>query len=99
MQSPAQPVPGQSYSLLHQSRLHQINLRYLKALDYSLLASAALPAGSVVAVAVNALASAFAGTPQIEASRELELVMDSQPGEIVNRWRHDWKSDWQPVPN
>jgi hypothetical protein len=61
-----------------------INLRYLKApLDYPLLASAGLPAGSVVAVAANALASAFGGTPQIEANRETELVMNDAPGEVV----------------
>lgn len=61
-----------------------IKLRYLKApLDYPLLTSGALPAGSVVAVAANALASAFAGTPTIEANRETELVMDSVPGEVV----------------
>lgn len=60
-----------------------IALRYLKALDYSLLATAALPAGSVVAVAANALVSAFGGTPTIEANRETELVMNDQPGEVV----------------
>ena len=60
-----------------------IKLRYLKELDYLLLASAALPAGCVVAVAANALASAFGGTPQIEANREAELVMNDVPGEVV----------------
>ena len=60
-----------------------IELRYLKALDYPLLATAALPAGSVVAVAANALASAFGGTPQIEANREAEVVMNDVPGEVV----------------
>ena len=60
-----------------------IALRYLKPLDYPLLASAALPAGTVVAVAANVLASAFSGTPQIEANREAEVVMNDQPGEVV----------------
>ena len=61
-----------------------IKIRYLKSpLDYTLLASAALPAGSMVAVAANALASAFAGVPTIEASREAEIVMNDQPGEVV----------------
>jgi hypothetical protein len=60
-----------------------IALRYLKALDYSLLATAAMPAGCVVAVAANALASAFGGTPQIEANREAEVVMNDVPGEVV----------------
>jgi hypothetical protein len=60
-----------------------IALRYLKALDYSLLATAALPAGSVVAIATNALVSAFRGTPTIEADRESEYVMNDVPGEVV----------------
>jgi hypothetical protein len=60
-----------------------IKLRYLKDLDYPLLASAALPAGSVVAVAANALASAFGGVPVIEANQEAEVVMNDVPGEVV----------------
>jgi hypothetical protein len=60
-----------------------IALRYLKQLDYPLLASAALPAGSVVAIAANALASAFGGVPMIEANRDAEIVMNDVPGEVV----------------
>ena len=60
-----------------------IALRYIKALDYLVLPTAALSAGTVIAVATNALVSAFAGTPQIEANREAEIVMNDQPGEVV----------------
>jgi Phage capsid family len=56
-----------------------IKLRYLKPLDYPLLASAALPAGSVIAVAANALASAFGGLPTIEANSEAEIQFDDAP--------------------
>jgi Phage capsid family len=58
-------------------------LRYLKQLDYALLPSAALPAGTVIAIATNALASAFGGVPQIEANRETEIVINDVPGEVV----------------
>ena len=61
-----------------------IELRFPKDIDYPVLATAALSAGTVIAVAANALVSAFAGTPQIEANREAELVMDSVPGEVAS---------------
>jgi hypothetical protein len=58
-----------------------ITLRLMKAFDYTLLSSAALPKGTVIAVAAAALASAFDGTPQIEASRQVALMMDdATPG-------------------
>jgi Phage capsid family len=60
-----------------------IMVRNPKGFDYSLLATAALPAGTMVAVAVNALASAFGGVPQIESSSEAEIVMNDVPGEVV----------------
>jgi hypothetical protein len=48
---------------------------------FSILASRALPAKSVVAVAAAALASAFDAMPEITATRESELVMDdAAPG-------------------
>jgi hypothetical protein len=51
--------------------------------DAVVLASAALTAGTVIAVAANAVVSAVEGAPQIDASREAEFVRDSAPGEIV----------------
>jgi Phage capsid family len=60
-----------------------ITLRYLKRLDFPLLATAALPAGSVVAVAANALVSAFGGLPKIEANSEAEIAFDTAPTDIV----------------
>jgi hypothetical protein len=49
--------------------------------DYPILASSSLAKGVVIAVAVAALASAFDGVPQIEASRQVALMMDdAAPG-------------------
>jgi hypothetical protein len=47
------------------------------------LASAALPPKTVVAVAAAAIASAYDPAPMIEASREAELVMDSAAGDLM----------------
>ncbi len=56
----------------------------LRAPDFGpVLASRALPAKTVVAVAANAVASGFDSAPVIEASRETELLLDTAPGEIV----------------
>jgi hypothetical protein len=51
----------------------------LEHVAYPILASVALPAKTVIAIATPALVSAYGATPQIEASREPELVMDSVP--------------------
>jgi hypothetical protein len=48
---------------------------------YPVLASKALAAKTVVAVAANALVSGFDPVPEITASREPELVMDTAPGD------------------
>jgi hypothetical protein len=49
--------------------------------DYPVMASAALPKGTVIAVAAAALASAFDGVPQVESSRQVALQMDdTSPG-------------------
>jgi Phage capsid family len=47
------------------------------------LASSALAARTIIAIAPAALASAFDSIPTIEASREASLVMNDAPGEIV----------------
>jgi hypothetical protein len=57
-----------------------INLR-LPQLAYPVLSSKALPKGEVIAVAANAVASAFEAVPRIESSREVAQAMDdSTPG-------------------
>jgi hypothetical protein len=60
-----------------------IELRFPKDIGYPVLKTAALAAGTVVAIAANALASAFGGVPQIEAYNEPEVVMNDAPGEVV----------------
>jgi hypothetical protein len=51
-------------------------------MPYPILASSALPAKTVIAVAANAIVSGFDLVPTIEASRETELVMDTVPGDV-----------------
>jgi hypothetical protein len=48
---------------------------------YPVLASRALSAKTVICVAANAIASGFDPVPEIVASREPELVMDTAPGD------------------
>jgi hypothetical protein len=60
-----------------------INLR-LPQLPYDVLATKALAAGTVIAVASNALVSAFENMPRIEASREVAYHSDTVPLEIVS---------------
>jgi hypothetical protein len=48
---------------------------------YPVLASKALPAKTVIAIALDALVSGFDPVPQVEASRHPELVMDTAPGD------------------
>jgi hypothetical protein len=47
---------------------------------YPVLAAKALAKGTVIAVATNALASAFENVPRIEASREVAQAADTAPG-------------------
>jgi hypothetical protein len=61
-----------------------IKLLTPKDLEYPVLTSSALAAGTVIAIAVNALASAFAPTPAIDASQQAEIHRESVPGEIVD---------------
>jgi hypothetical protein len=56
-----------------------INLR-LPQLAYPVLAAKALAKGTVIAVAANALVSAFENVPRIEASREIAQAADTAPG-------------------
>jgi hypothetical protein len=54
----------------------------LERVVYPILASSALAKGTVIAIALPALVSGFAPTPQIEAAREAEMVMDSTPTDV-----------------
>ena len=56
-----------------------INLR-LPQLPYDVLAAKALAKGTVIAIATNALVSAFENVPRIEASREIAQAADTAPG-------------------
>jgi hypothetical protein len=51
--------------------------------NYPVLASRALPAKTVIAIAADALVSAFDTTPMISASRDMEAVFDTAPGDVV----------------
>jgi hypothetical protein len=52
--------------------------------DYPVLATSALAKGTIVAVAANAVVSAFDPVPTIDGSIEAEVVMqDTAPGEIA----------------
>jgi hypothetical protein len=53
----------------------------LERIAYPILTSVALAKGTVIAIALPALISAFGTTPQIEAAREPELVLDSSPAD------------------
>jgi Phage capsid family len=57
----------------------------LRQLDFHfpVLSSFALAKGVVIAVAVPALVSAFGATPEISASRETTLVMNTAPPDLV----------------
>lgn len=65
--------PGEAAKLL---------LRASPAFPFPLHASGALPAGTVVAIATNALASAVDPVPEIDVSREAVLHMDTSPTQI-----------------
>jgi hypothetical protein len=61
----------------------EINLRLPKPLAYAVLASANLAAGTIIAIALPALASAVDGAPSIESSREAVLHEHTDPSEII----------------
>jgi hypothetical protein len=61
-----------------------IVLSLVREPPYPVLATAALPAKSVVVIAANALASAFAGTPEIEASRSMAAHMSTTPSDTID---------------
>src|SRR5262249_18003020 len=60
-----------------------IRLRLPEAVAWPVLTSASLAAGTVIAVAANAVVSAIQGVPQITASTEMAVHMDTAPGAII----------------
>lgn len=57
---------------------------YAPMLSYPVLASKALPAKTVIALASDALVSAFDPAPMIDVSRDMAAVMSDAPGDIVS---------------
>jgi hypothetical protein len=61
-----------------------LRLRMPAKLTWPVLTSASLAAGTVIAVATNAVVSAAEGSPQIDASRDASVHWDTVPDEIVD---------------
>jgi hypothetical protein len=60
-----------------------ITIGLARSLDYPLLASTSLTAGTVIAVALPALVSALGAAPQIDETRAATMHMDSAPQAIA----------------
>src|SRR5207302_1718596 len=75
------PVAGNSPVVIiaSPSQAVAIVLRTLGTFPYSVLASNALPAGTVIAVAVNAIVSAAGDGPQIGTTEAASVTMDDAP--------------------
>jgi hypothetical protein len=80
------PVAGRSPIAFVVNPVDAISLAYRLArpIDELVLASAAVPARTLVGVVVNALASALEGVPQIDANTSAAIHYDTVPGEIVD---------------
>jgi hypothetical protein len=61
-----------------------INLRLARQPPYPTLATTALPAGTIIALATPALVSAVQGPPEIESRRDAVVHDETDPGQIVN---------------
>jgi hypothetical protein len=59
-----------------------IRLRLPASVDWPVLTSASMAAGTVIAVAASSVVSAVEGAPQIDASNQTELVRDTAPTSI-----------------
>jgi hypothetical protein len=60
-----------------------IKIGLFRGLDYSLLVSSSLPAGTVIAIAQPALVAALGEAPQIDLTRVATLHMDTSPQQIA----------------
>jgi hypothetical protein len=60
-----------------------LHLRVPQALEWPVLTTSGLAARTVIAVASNAVVSALAGPPEVEASAEAAYVPDTVPTDIV----------------
>jgi hypothetical protein len=80
------PVAGNSDIVLiaAPAQAVAIKLRPVSPIEWPVLTSASLAAGTVIAVAANAVVSAVEGAPQIDASAHTELHRNTVPAEIVN---------------
>jgi hypothetical protein len=78
------PVAGGSPIVFVVNPVDAISLAYrlVQQLTDVVLSSAAVPAGTIIAIAVNALASGYDPTPEITASREAELHMSDAPTDV-----------------
>jgi hypothetical protein len=79
-------VTGNSGAVLIAAPAHAValRLRLLGAVEWPVLTSASLAAGTVIGVATRAVVSAVEGAPQIDAGREASVHWsDSAPADIV----------------
>jgi hypothetical protein len=61
-----------------------VRLRLPAPIEWPVLTSSSLAAGTVIAVATNVLVAAIESTPTIVADRESEVVFNTVPGEVVD---------------
>jgi hypothetical protein len=75
------PVAGKSTIVFVVNPVGSISLRYrvVHPLEDIILPSAAVPVGTIVAVATNAVAAAIEGEPTISASKESAIEMQTTP--------------------
>ena len=94
------PVAGNGGVVLIASATQAVAINLLPRVPYLVVASASLPAGVVIAVAINAMVSATDGPPAIETSRSATLhEVDTSPavdiggGVIARPVRNLFQSD------
>jgi hypothetical protein len=75
------PVAGNSPIVLicAPAQAVSISLRTLQTFSYAVLSSTQLPAGTVIAIAVNAVVSASGNAPEIDTTRAASLQMNDAP--------------------
>jgi hypothetical protein len=57
----------------------RMKMQVMPGFDFDVLASNAIPAGTVIAVGLPGLVSAGSPTPRIDVSRDVETAMDTAP--------------------
>jgi hypothetical protein len=78
------PVAGGSPIVFVVNPVDAISLRYrlVEPLADTVLSSNAVPVKTIIGLATNAIASGYEPTPEIEASRQAELHMDTAPTDV-----------------